>query len=182
MARQIYRQILPRATRSALIDLADRAGIAQAELNKIARVESKRALIEVRNNWPVDTGFSKALFQIVNTGRLGFAIANRVVYSGYVHRKGEKVPLAQTLIPRAAEQAALRIVNRVQELARKRLVAQTATTGQPGRSGILDAFSAVSGLVASGAGLRGGIGPGSLIRGVATNAIINRITNIFGGR
>lgn len=157
--RQIFAQVLTSAMRAAIEDYAARSGRSIDEIESIVRAESNRALERIRAKWPVDTGFSQSMFQVARTGRLGFTIVNRAIYSGWVHRKGESTPLADTLIPSEVAAARRRIMTRIQPTA-----AQIAGAG-------LGAFAARAAFRAAARSAMGRRDDGRPSRGIVASAI-----------
>ena len=58
-------------------------------VNKLMRQRAHILLGSIQEDWPVDTGYSRANWSAVKKGPVQFQVTNPVHYAIYVHRKGK---------------------------------------------------------------------------------------------
>lgn len=100
------------------------AGVSNIDINGKRRPEQivhrimqdrlQEALLRIKRYWPIRTGRSFQAWNIYSPKLMAWVISNQASsdygeYAGYVHRKGEKTPLIDTLIPKDIAQAAREI-------------------------------------------------------------------------
>lgn len=100
-----------------------------AAIERVIDTEAEAAVRRIQAQWPVDTGASRAGFQVLKSGPLDVSIVNPVSYSGYVHRKGDPTRLANTLVPREVQTARQRIYAEIRRALQ--MIAQGVGSGAP---------------------------------------------------
>lgn len=136
---QVFVEILPDASRRALISLAERSGDASGRIDSLVAEEASALVERIRARWPVDTGFSKALWSLARVGRMDFAVVNRAVYAGYVHRAGETTPLVDTMVVAEIQRTIARIERRVKALLPDARGLSLGRAARPASGGVLSA-------------------------------------------
>lgn len=105
------------------IETLDRLGVLALERADMAiRIEASAAAKRIASKWPVDTGFSRSQWRAVQVSTANWQIVNRAKYVPAVHRRGEKTPLVDTLVPQELSVMATRIGRRLRALIKQRAV------------------------------------------------------------
>lgn len=101
--------------------LAELNVAAESALQTVIAEESDRALANIKARWPVDTGFSKNRWQRVFRSKFRVELQNDARYVEYVHRKGNRTPLVDSLVPDEIRRARARILRRLRSIVRGRV-------------------------------------------------------------
>jgi hypothetical protein len=110
---QISVSVVGRGVSDPIQRIAAIAPTVAREIDVIIGREAQTAVERIQAKWPVDTGASRSGFSVVRSAPFRYQIVNPVNYSGYVHRRGSKAVLAETLVPAELERARARIVQEV---------------------------------------------------------------------
>ena len=107
----------------AIATLTRIGALATFESERIIGEESETGAAAIAAKWPVDTGLSKSRW-VAHRQRRGkrwaWVISNDVPYAKYVHRKGNPVPLFESLVPVEIGKTRDRIARRFRALLRDR--------------------------------------------------------------